>query len=170
MNLGITFYDGIKIEHTQEEIDALYGFLADHHIFAFVELGVHEGGLAYSILTEFPKMHYLGVEHEDTPCSALTLKVAHSKHAQLLTGDYSSAAIITIVDNWISEKWPVFVYCDNPEKIKAIKIYKDLSRHGDYIGIRGSLEEFPVMKRDFRLVKFPRSEGTTLSIYTRKVR
>ena len=167
---GTSYYDGIKTEHTQEELDAIFKFLYDYNIFAFVELGVHEGGLGYSILTEFPKMRYLGVEHADIPCSALTLKVAHSKYAQLVTGDCLSADMVTKVNAWIAERWPVFLYCDNHDNLPLIKMYKNLSRFGDYLGVRSYLEERSIMRNEFKSVKFDPLVSTRLVIYTRKVK
>jgi hypothetical protein len=167
---GTSYYDGIKIEHTQEELDVMFQFLSNYKIFAFVDLGVHEGGLGYSILTEFPKMRYLGIEHGDDPCSALTLKVAHSKYAQLITGDCLSSDMITIVDNWMAERWPTFLYCDHPNNFPLIKTYKNLSRFGDYLGARSYLEERSLMKHEFQSVKFDPLLSTRLVIYTRKAK
>jgi len=186
--------DGVRIDHTDGEVDALFNFLVAMNVHGFVELGMHEGGLALCLTKEMPRFYYLGV----TPCYDLLdeivqLKSQHGKFITILVGDTISSEIITTISTWATDKWPVLYYCDGEDKQAQVNLYRNLVRYGDFIGahdywnksrIIPELPDYPYgelkpeildtdlkyLRHEFQSVKFAPLLNTRIAMYTRKVK
>ena len=130
------FVDGIRIDHTSGEVDAILQFLNDKDLNGFVELDMHEGGLALCIMKEMPRLNYLGVATHISEVNDVTvLKAEKHRYTMILEGDTVSAEIVTQISNWLTDRWPILFYCDGRNKISQVNLYKNLVRYGDFLGI-----------------------------------
>ena len=130
------FVDGVRIDHTSGEVDAILQFLNDKDLNGFVELDMHEGGLALCIMKEMPRLNYLGVATHISEVNDVTvLKAEKHRYTMILEGDTVSAEIVTQISNWLTDRWPILFYCDGRNKISQVNLYKNLVRYGDFIGI-----------------------------------
>jgi hypothetical protein len=130
------FVDGVRIDHTSSEVDAILQFLNDKDLNGFVELDMHEGGLALCIMKEMPRLNYLGVApHISEVNDVTTLKADKHRYTLILEGDTVSSEIVTQISNWLTDRWPILFYCDGRNKISQVNLYKHLVRYGDFIGI-----------------------------------
>jgi cephalosporin hydroxylase len=136
MSQACCFTDGVRIDHTESEVDALLSFLVDKNINGFVELGMHEGGLALCIMNEIPRMNYLGVTQDKNFVSNVAiLKADKHRYTLILEGDTISSEIVTQIGDWLADRWPILIYCDGQNKISQVNMYKHLVRFGDFIGM-----------------------------------
>src|SRR5512139_434372 len=125
------FIDGVKVDHTSSEVDAILQFLNDKDLNGFVELDMHEGGLALCIMREMPRLNYLGVTLKDSFVSDATkLKADKHRYTLILEGDTVSAEIVTQINNWLTDRWPILFYCDVTSKLQQLNLYKNLVRYG----------------------------------------
>jgi len=130
------FVDGVRIDHTSGEVDAILQFLNDKDLNGFVELDMHEGGLALCIMKEMPRLNYLGVATHISEVNDVTvLKAEKHRYTMILEGDTVSAEIVTQISNWLTDRWPILFYCDGRNKISQVNLYKNLVRYGDFLGI-----------------------------------
>jgi len=127
--------------HTWAEAGAILRFLEVAGITTFIELGVHEGGLASLLVSRCifkPGFSYLGVEiNPSIPRAELrrAIGVVPYGAAELVIGDCFAAGLQHKIASVIhGSTGPVFVYCDNGDKPKEIAVYADFPRPGDYIG------------------------------------
>src|SRR5271157_3522387 len=105
---GTTIIDGIRCGHLQSEVEAIKRIIAYYEPDTFVELGVHEGGLAYQLIPTFPEMFYIGVEIN---CQIVVDKVKrvmdNSHNAILVCRDCMNSDIMVAANR------RTLVYCDN---------------------------------------------------------
>lgn len=130
------FTDGVRIDHTANEVDAILQFLDDKELNGFVELDMHEGGLALCIMKEMPRLNYLGVTPHISMVNDVTiLKAEKHKYTLILEGDTVSSEIVTQVNSWMTDRWPILLYCDGTYKLVQLNLYRNLVRYGDFIGV-----------------------------------
>lgn len=132
---------GLSCGHTWDEAGAILRFLDLAGISTFIELGVHEGGLASILVSRCifkPGFSYLGVEiNPSIPREELrrAINLVPYRAAELMIGDCFEADVQQRISQTIhGSTGPVFVYCDDGNKPKEIAAYADLPRPGDYIG------------------------------------
>lgn len=128
---------GIKVGHTWHEVGVLMRLVEMYRVCTFVELGVHEGGLASLLVarTMFdPGFCYFGVER-DIGQTRLEVKaaIASCGRAELVEGDIFLAhdAVRNVV---VTSAGRVLVYCDGGDKPKELAAFRDVLRRGDLIG------------------------------------
>jgi cephalosporin hydroxylase len=193
--LGCCFVDGIKIDHTESEVDALFRFIVDKELNGFVELGMHEGGLALCILKEIPKLNYVGVtSFINTVTLETQLQTDKNKRAMILVGDTISSDIVTQITTWMVDHWPILFYCDGEHKISQLMMYRNLIRFGDFLGVHDywnksrilpELPKYPYddlpkpevhdedlrfLRKDFQSVRFESLIHTRIAIYNRRTK
>lgn len=188
------FVDGIKIDHTDSEVDALIRFIYDKQLCGFVEMEMGEGGLALCLMKEMPRLNYLGISCDLGNISDATkLKADKHKYTMILEGDTKSSEIVTKIDNWIVERWPILFYFNCKDKKVQVNLYKNLVRFGDFIGIHNywnksrvipEIPEFPYgelkpevldidlkpLKGEFQSIQFEPLINTRLAILRRKTK
>ena len=156
------FIDGIRIDHTESEVDAIFQFLVEKDIRGIVELGMHEGGLAYCITKEMPRINYCGVTNNLLSITAgIKIRSEHSKFITILEGDALSADIITKVGTWVAERWTILFYCDGINKVQQITLYRNLVRFGDYLGAHDYWNKSRVLP-ELPLYSHPEIDDTSL--------
>ena len=193
--LDCCFVDGVRIDHTESEVDALLRFIVDKELNGFVELSMHEGGLALCIMKEIPKMNYIGVAPSHTSVSGETrLRADKSKRVILLFGDTISSDIVTTINSWAADRWPILFYCDGEDRIAQLNIYRNLVRFGDFLGVHDywnksrilpelpnypcdSLpkpevydEDLKFLRKDFQSIRFEPLLHTRIAIYNRRTK
>ena len=133
---------GLSCGHTWHEVGAILRFLNLAKVSTFVELGVHEGGLA-SILVSRCLFHmaftYLGVEiNGQIPREELhrAMRLVPHGAATILVGDCLGEQVRERVRGVILQSaGPVFIYCDDGNKPAELAYYAGLPRIGDFIGV-----------------------------------
>lgn len=188
------FVDGIRINHTDSEVDALFKFIVDKQVCGFVEMDMHEGGLALCLMNEMPRLHYFGItENQKDICIATTLKVKKHKYTTMTEGDTKSADIVTTVGEWVTDRWPILFYFNGKSKQVQVNLYRNMVRYGDFIGIHGywnksriipEMPEFPYgelkpevldtdlkfLKHEFRSIQFEPLINTRIAILQRRTK
>lgn len=129
---------GIHIGHTWHEVGVLMRLINTYRVGLFVELGVHEGGLASLMLSRMlfdPGFYYYGVERDiGQTRQEVKSAIASQPRSILFASDIFAAheAVRIAVANASS---PAFVYCDGGDKPKELAAFKDVLRPGDLVGV-----------------------------------
>lgn len=131
---GTEIIDGdIRLGHLWHEVDAIIEVLKAYEINRFVEVGVHEGGLAWMLLKALPDLHYLGLELNKHLVRPQVLKmVSESAHGEILERNCFDINTILEVQRWM-EPDPTLIYCDNGDKPLEVRRYAPILRVGDII-------------------------------------
>jgi hypothetical protein len=119
----------IRLGHTWYELEQLDCIIKQEHPDWFVEIGLHEGGLAYLLIPEYPWMKYYGIElHGDLiqPSARLWLEKADNK---LFIGDCFNTRLLSEVDH-LPKK---LIYCDGGNKVAELMAYKWACKSGDLL-------------------------------------
>lgn len=133
--LGTEIIHDIRLGHTWYEYKILQHFVAIWSAFwehkTFIEIGVHEGGLSYLLIQQFPELNYLGVEWS---CAIVRPKVLAlysdpNISAELYCYDCYSAMMAEKI-NSIEHK---IIYCDGGGKAKELKYFKKFCNYGDIL-------------------------------------
>jgi cephalosporin hydroxylase len=188
------FTDGVRIDHTATEVDAILQFLDDKELNGFVELGMHEGGLALCIMKEMPRLNYLGVTPHISLVNDVTiLKADKHRYTLILEGDTVSSEIVTQINNWLTDRWPILFYCDGDNKLVQLNLYRNLVRYGDFLGVHDywnksriidDLPDYPYgdlqpdvldmdikfLKHEFQAVRFEPLISTRIAILQRRTK
>lgn len=188
------FVDGIKINHTDGEVDALLKFIYEKEICGFIEMDMHEGGLALCLMNEMPRLHYFGITlAQEAICIATKLKIQKHKYTTMEEGDSKSADVVTKISGWVTDRWPIMFYFNCSSKQSQVNLYKNMVRYGDFIGIHGywnksriipEMPEFPYgelkpevldtdlkhLKHEFRSIQFEPLINTRIAILQRRTK
>ena len=130
--LGTEIIDDIRLGHTRYEYGALEWFIYDEKPTFFIEVGVHEGGLAYLLLQNylFSGISYIGIE---IYCDLVQPEVAHiidkRLSAVLWCVDCFSSRVVSLI-RVLPKK---IIYCDGGNKPKELLHFKKLCYPGDII-------------------------------------
>ena len=118
---------GIKTSHTWHEIGALLRIINDYDIESFAELGCHVGGLGTMLSgrSEWRNFKYTGFDINGT-----------SVDTQVM--DKLSICVTDIFQNADKiykdcKSGNTFIYCDNGDKVKEMRVYSKLLQLGDII-------------------------------------
>jgi len=118
---------GIKTSHTWHEIGQILRIINDLDVYTFIELGAHVGGLA-SILhwrSRFAPFRYIGYElldniiDDDVRINCAVYSKDIFKHKQEIVPRDNDGRI--------------FIYCDNGDKIREMRVFSQYLRSGDLI-------------------------------------
>jgi cephalosporin hydroxylase len=125
---GTTIVDGIRCGHLQSEVEAIKRIIEFYKPDTFVELGVHEGGLAYQLIPAFPNTLYIGVEIN---CQIVVPRVKimfeGNPNDLLLCRDCLDPTIM------YATKGKTLIYCDNGHKTEEMKFFAPLIKVDDII-------------------------------------
>jgi len=129
---------GLKVGHTWHEIGVIFHVVEAFGIRGFVELGVHEGGLAALMVARTfyrHDFHYLGVEL-DAGVVRTELKdmlaVANPQAAQVIYGDVFSDSVKQDVQAFMARVGrQCLLYCDDGDKPRELREYAPLIRPND---------------------------------------
>ena len=132
--VGTEIIDDIRLGHTWYEFNVLQSFVAEQlsskKSKAFVEIGVHEGGLSYMMIPKFPDLCYIGVELHCylTRPKVKQLYLTHNQAELLCTDCYGGGVkyILEILTHKI-------IYCDGGGKAAELKHFKKLCYPGDIL-------------------------------------
>jgi hypothetical protein len=136
--MGTEIVDDIRLGHTMEEFRVLNQFVADERPDWFIEVGVHEGGLAYLMLPDVGDGHsihsfmgYLGIEID---CSIVRpeVKLAFevNPNAELMCANCFSSRVALKLGELPGMR---IIYCDGGNKVKELHHFKHLCKNNDII-------------------------------------
>jgi hypothetical protein len=151
--IGTEIVDDIRLGHTWHEFNILKQFILEQSPKWFVEIGIHEGGLAYLLLPILEDIKYLGVELD---CNIIRPEVktrfkSYPKSELMCADCFSSTVALKI-----RESKNKIIYCDGGNKIKELKHFKYLCDVGDIILAHDYYDE----KRNVIDVPSPNAEVT----------
>ena len=136
--LPVTPY-GISAAQTWQQVAGYFEIIEQYNIKAFVELGIHVGGLTSLLLprAEYTDFRYLGVESNQSIVNpAIIQKIARLPSTNVVWSDcftdVTRDRVKTFVDN---SPGACLILCDNGNKIKEMEFYAQVLRIGDYITV-----------------------------------
>lgn len=128
--IGVEIINDIRVGHTFYELEVLEKFIQDQNPKAFVEIGVHEGGMSYILVPKLPQVYYVGIElHCDLIRPVVKSMYSKCEHASLLCMD----CFTPWIHEFISGLKNKIVYCDGGAKAREILHFKDTIHPGDII-------------------------------------
>lgn len=128
--IGTEIVDDIRLGHTFYEVDVLKEFIRETNPEYFIEIGVHEGGLSYLLIPEFPKLLYLGVElHRELVRPQVLNVYGRTRLASLRIGNCFDSVLFDEI-KWM---YPKIVYCDGGNKANELLYFKNACKVGDII-------------------------------------
>ena len=130
--IGTEIINDIRLGHTWSEYSTLRNFILKKRPDWFVEVGIHEGGLAYLLLPVLGDIKYMGIEIN---CGLIRprvkLRFENYLDAKLICADcFSSSVAIEINNLFLARK---IIYCDGGNKVKELKHFKYFCHPGDII-------------------------------------
>ena len=130
--LGTEIVDDIRLGHTRYEYCTLEWFILDTQPDWFVEIGVHEGGLAYLLLqnSRLNEVAYMGVElYCDLTRPEVKRTINNRLFADLWCIDCFSPEVATFLQNLPNK----MIYCDGGDKPRELLYFKNFCASGDII-------------------------------------
>ena len=129
--IGTEIVNDIRLGHTFYEVEVLMEFIKETDPALFIEIGIHEGGLSYLLIPEFPqRLHYLGIElHGELIRPQVYNLYKELSLATLYIGDCFDPNFFNQIE-FISKK---IIYCDGGNKAKELLHFKDACQVGDII-------------------------------------
>lgn len=128
--IGTEIINDIRLGHTWDEYFILRDFILDVCPKAFIEVGLHEGGLAYLLLPMLEYVRYLGIEID---CNIIRprvkLRFDSYSNAEILCADCFSSSVALEISKLKNK----IIYCDGGNKVKELQHFKHLCRDGDII-------------------------------------
>jgi len=147
---------GIDIAHTWDELGAILAIIYYFKIEAFVEFGVHKGGLSsflafHTYLNEDFK--YLGIEKKLEDIDPRFLKMASFIHnVTFFHGSVFSRKCTELIRKFINISGKSLIYCDNGDKPMEFLVYSDIIKVGDLLMVHDYPREFNEDNSDFSLL------------------
>ncbi len=130
---------GVRTGHTWHEMGTMLRLVDLYQVSTFVEIGVHEGGLASLLALRalaHPDFHYLGVELNEALIVPTTRRMLSLfPDANLHIGDAFSEAARGRAAGFVRRATAgrAIVYCDGGDKAEEIRFYKDVPKAGDLL-------------------------------------
>lgn len=128
--IGTEIVDDIRLGHTWYEYSVIKWLIEEMKPEWFVEIGLHEGGLAYCLIPIFPEMGYFGVEINCSiirePVKALFTPRTNKK---LVCESCFNSNVFLAIQNLPNK----IIYCDGGNKARELNIYKNACNCGDAI-------------------------------------
>ena len=122
----------LRVGATEHEVRTILGLITLYHIWGFVEIGVHEGGLTEFLLGTF--CEYLGIEINEKIVRQEIKDEAPIFGGRFVYGDCMSPEVVSEVASFISSVGsPSIVYCDNGAKKEEIKVYSKIIPSGSIL-------------------------------------
>ena len=127
--IGTNIVDDIRLGHTWHEVQVLKGIIESEKPEWFIEVGVHEGGLSYILIQNFPDMDYLGIELNCDYVRPNVQEVYEKYSKTLHCGDCFDPILLKRI-----QKLPrKIIYCDGGNKVEELIIYKNIVSPSDLI-------------------------------------
>jgi len=128
--IGTEIIHDIRLGHTFFEVNILKEFIKEQKPDWFFEIGLHEGGLSYLLIPEFPKLNYLGVELYRHLVRPKVIELYNSDPLkELYFGDCFDQDLLT----GIAKQPNKIIYCDGGNKPKELMFFKSACNVGDII-------------------------------------
>ena len=129
----------LAIGHNEEEIVFL-NKLVQQNLGAFLEIGVHVGGLAHimwQIARQHDEFRYLGIENNERVIDVwLQDYIKFQSNTQFLIQDAWADITIHMIKMWLEVvPVPAIIYCDGGDKPKELGLYAPLARPGDIVAV-----------------------------------
>jgi hypothetical protein len=127
--VGTEIVNDIRMGHSWYEFNVLFDFLSINMPTYFIEIGVHEGGLAYLLIPLFPSMRYSGIELYSQLVRP-EVKKMFTKHGNTLwCVDCFAPKVFSDIKN-LSTK---IIYCDGGHKAHELQYFRSACRRGDVL-------------------------------------
>lgn len=130
----------LLVGHTWYELGLIMKVINEHDCKAFLEIGIHVGGLAafmamYCLID--PGFHYFGIElteaHTNIPIKSLIAKLPNAR--MKFTNAYNDITV-NVAKQWLNEcARPAFIYADGGNKIDDLRWYSPIARLGDIVAV-----------------------------------
>ena len=123
----------IRLGHIYPEVDVIKDMIKVYRPNWFIELGVHEGGLSYILMRQFPILQYFGIKLD---CSIVRPEVRRLFDRQpnyLYCGDCFSSLVYESLKYIVQTSKTGIFYCDGGNKAKEINFFADIMKRGDII-------------------------------------
>lgn len=127
--VGTEIVNDIRMGHSWYEFNVLFDFLSVEKLTWFIEIGVHEGGLAYLLIPLFPHIQYLGIELYSGLVRPEVKKRFILHEHTLWYVDCFAPAVYSKINN-LARK---IIYCDGGHKARELQYFKSACRHGDIL-------------------------------------
>ena len=125
---------GIHIGHTGAEVAFLTEVIGRAEVAAFIEIGVHLGGLAEVMMAIVPE--YLGIEIDPRiVVDRVNNQITASQSADIWIADAWNRMTVFVVADWLAVRGTTLIYCDGGDKPKEFAFYAPVIRKGDLIGV-----------------------------------
>jgi len=130
----------ILIGHTWYELGLIMKVINDYDCRAFLEIGIHVGGLAacmamYGVID--PGFRYLGIELSEvhTNVNLKNFIASRANSAMMFCDAYTDKAV-TVAKQWLSGcDRPAFIYADGGNKVDDLRMYSPIARLGDIVAV-----------------------------------
>jgi len=130
--IGTEIVDDIRLGHTWFEYHVLENFILDVMPKWFIEVGVHEGGLAYLLLRNhlLNEVGYVGIEID---CNIIRQQVKNIINERLSSDLLCVDCFGSTAYNMVSTLTNKLIYCDGGNKAKELIHFKQFCDPGDII-------------------------------------
>lgn len=127
---GTEIVDDIRLGHTWYEFLCLVRFINERNQPLFIEVGVHEGGLAHLLLEMFPDIVYVGIElYEYLVRPEVIKQIEDRPYATLWIKDCFTISCPSLRMMGLKK----IIYCDGGNKAKELVHFKPACKFGDII-------------------------------------
>lgn len=133
--------DEIRLGHTWHEVSVIMNLIKSEKPDWFIELGVHEGGLAHCLIPKFPDLRYVGVEINCHFIRPAVNSMLGQLGNLLLCGDCFSQKISSQLYD-ITKKGKIIFYCDGGNKVKEVQRFFAMMKPDDIIMAHDYWDEF----------------------------
>lgn len=126
----------IRLGHIWHEINVLNQVIFDYLPYTFIEIGVHEGGLAYCLIpitsTDYnPPVYYIGIELNCGIVKPQVIELFGSAQSSVLLCKDCMSDIPHIIAH--CKPGIKLIYCDNGHKAEELKAYAPYCKSGDIL-------------------------------------
>jgi len=127
--VGTEIVNDIRMGHSWYEFNVLFDFLSINMPTHFIEIGVHEGGLAYLLIPLFPHIQYFGIELYSQLVRP-EVKNRFTRHEnKLWYEDCFSPTVFSRIKNLAAK----IIYCDGGHKAQELQHFRRACRRGDIL-------------------------------------
>ena len=134
----------LRVGATDLEVQTILNLINISGVDSFVEIGVHEGGLAEHILTTYPRIRYMGIELYHYVVSDSIKRLVARTGNSLIYRDCMNSNTIALVSNFLTAR--AIVYCDNGNKKVEIIHYSKILSKGDILLTHDYLDGIRIAK------------------------
>lgn len=119
----------IRLGHTWHEVEVLEAIVEREHPRFFVEIGIHEGGLAYLLLPKLKETYYIGVDNFRDYIRPEVWGVLAKSKGEIRICDCFDQELMF----YLACLRGKVIYCDGGNKVEEVKRFRDICHPGDMI-------------------------------------